>query len=106
MGIGAVLSQEGRPIAFYSEKLNATHQKWSTYELELCDVFQALKVWEHCLVQREFIFFSDHHALQFINNQNSVNRMHARWVSFIQWFTFSLKHMVGQLNKVVNALSR
>jgi hypothetical protein len=35
----------------------------STYELELYDVFQALKVWEHNLVQREFILFSDHHAL-------------------------------------------
>ena len=63
VGIGVVLSQEGKPIAFYSEKLNAIHQKWSTYELELYVVFRALKVWEHYLVQREFILFSDHHAL-------------------------------------------
>jgi len=106
VGIGAVLSQEGRPIAFYSEKLSATRKKWSTYELELYVVFRALKVWEHYLVQREFILFSDHHALQFINNKNSVNRMHARWVSFIQRFTFSLKHKAGKLNKVADALSR
>jgi hypothetical protein len=106
IGIGAVLSQEGRPIAFYSKKLSVTRQKWSTYELELYAVFRALKVWEHYLVQREFILFSDHHALQFINSQNSVNRMHACWVSFIQRFTFSLKHKVGQLNKVADALSR
>jgi len=57
-------------------------------------------------VQREFILFSDHHALQFINNQNSVNRIHARWVSFIQRFTFFLKHKARKLNKVVDALSR
>ena len=63
VGIGVVLSQEGKPIAFYSEKLNAIHQKWSIYELELYVVFRALKVWEHYLVQREFILFSDHHAL-------------------------------------------
>jgi hypothetical protein len=49
MGIGVVLSQEGRPIAFYSEKLSETRQKWSTYELELYVVFQALKVWVHYL---------------------------------------------------------
>ena len=105
MGIDAGLSQEGRPIAFYSEKLSATSQKWSIYELELYVVFRALKMWEHYLVQREFILFSDHHALQFINSQNNMNRMHVRWVSFIQRFTFTLKHKAGQLNKVADALS-
>jgi hypothetical protein len=106
VGVGVVLSQEGRLVAFYSEKLSEFCKKWSAYELELYVVFHALKVWEHYLVQKEFILFSDHHALQFINNQNSVNRMHARWVSFIQRFTFSLKHKAGQLNKVADALSR
>jgi len=106
VGVGDVLSQEGRLVAFYSEKLSESRKKWSTYELELYVVFRALKVWEHYLVQREFILFSDHHALQFINNQNSVNRMHVRWVSFIQRFTFSLKHKAGQLNKVADALSK
>jgi hypothetical protein len=106
IGTGAVLSQEGRPVAFYSEKLSEARQKWSTYELELYVVFRALKVWEHYLVQREFILFSDHQALKFINSQSNVNRMHARWVSFIQPFTFNLKHKSGQLNKVVDALSR
>jgi hypothetical protein len=106
IGIGAVLSQEGRPIAFYSEKLSEAHQKWSTYELELYAVFRALKVWEHYLVQREFILFSDHQALKFINSQSNVNRMHARWVAFIQRFTFTLKHKSRQLNKVDDALSR
>ena len=105
VGIDAGLSQEGRPIAFYSEKLSATSQKWSIYELELYVVFRALKMWEHYLVQREFILFSDHHALQFINSQNNMNRMHVRWVSFIQRFTFTLKHKAGQLNKVADALS-
>lgn len=106
VGIGAVLSQEGRPIAFYSEKLNEACQKWSTYKLELYAVFRALKVWEHYLVQREFILFSDHQALKFLNSQSNVNRMHARWVTFIQRFTFTLKHKPGQLNKVADTLSR
>jgi hypothetical protein len=57
-------------------------------------------------VQREFILFSDHQTLKFINSQNSVNRMHTYWVSFIQWFTFTLKHKSSQLYKVIDVLSR
>ena len=43
VGVGAVLSQEGRLVAFYSEKLSETCRKWSTYELEFYAVFRALK---------------------------------------------------------------
>ena len=106
VGVGAVLSQEGRSVAFYSEKLSEARKKWSTYELEFYAVFRALKHWEHYLIQREFVLFTDHQALKFINSQNSINRMHARWVSYIQKFSFSLKHKSGQQNKVTDALSR
>ena len=106
VGIGGVLSQEGRPVAFYSEKLSDARQKWSTYELELYAVVQALRHWRHYLIQREFILYTDHQALKFINTQTNVNRMHARWISFLQEFTFVLKHKSGQQNKVADALSR
>jgi ribonuclease HI len=106
IGIGAVLSQEGRPVEFFSEKLGEARQKWSTYELELYAVLRALKVWEHYLIQREFVLYTDHQALKFINSQNNLNRMHAWWVSYIQRFTFFLRHKSGKLNHVADALSR
>ena len=68
MGIEAVLLQEGRPIEFFSEKLNEAQQKWSTYEQELFAIVRMFKKWEHFLLQQEFILHSDHHALKFLQS--------------------------------------
>ncbi|XP_059441928.1 uncharacterized protein LOC132174260 [Corylus avellana] len=105
VGIGVVLSQEGKPMELFSEKLGEARQKWSTYELELYAVLKALKVWEHYLIQCEFVLYIDHQALKFINSEKNLNLMHAWWVSYFQQFTFSLKHKLGKLNRVSDALS-
>ncbi|CAA7040805.1 unnamed protein product [Microthlaspi erraticum] len=106
VGIGAVLSQEKRPVAFFSEKLSEARQRWSTYDQEFYAVFRALRQWEHYLIQREFILFTDHQALKFLHSQKVINKMHARWVSFLQKFPFIIQHKSGTLNKVADALSR
>jgi hypothetical protein len=75
--IGAVSSQEGKPVKFFSEKLEETRHKWSTYELELYPVLKALKVWEHYLIQQEFVLYTNRQVLKFINSQKNLNWMHA-----------------------------
>jgi hypothetical protein len=62
-------------------------------------------VWEHYLIRREFVHYTNHQALKFINSPNNLYRMHARWVSYIQRFTFSLKYKLGKLNRVADVLS-
>ena len=104
--IGAVLSQEDRPVTYFSEKLNESRQKYSSYDKEFYAIIQALKHWRHYLLGNEFVLFTDNSALQYIMQQHKFNHKHAAWVEYLQNFTFVLKHISGQANKVADALSR
>jgi hypothetical protein len=86
--------------------LNNTKRKYSTYDKDFYAIIQALKKWIHYLAPQEFVLYSDNQALQFITRQEKLNQRHAKWVEFMQNFTFVIKHIVGNANKVVDALSR
>ena len=100
VGIGVVLSQEGKPIAYFSEKLNEAKLKYSTYDKEFYAIVRALMHWRHYLVHREFILHTDHEALKYINGQHKLNARRAKWVEYLQEFTFVLKHKAGKDNVV------
>eukprot|EP00253_Pinus_taeda_P018981 PITA_18981 len=104
--IRVVLNQEDRPVAFFSEKLNETMHKYSSYHKEFYAVVQALRHWSHYLLGNEFVLFSDNSALQYVMQQHKLNHKHAKWVEYLQSFNFVLKHISGQANKVADALSR
>ncbi|GKV03596.1 hypothetical protein SLEP1_g15871 [Rubroshorea leprosula] len=106
VGIGAVLSQEGRPIAFFNEKLNDTKLRYSTYDKEFYAIVRALEHWSHYLLSKEFILHSDHEALKHLNSQQKISRQHAAWSEFLQAYPFILKYKSGVQNRVADALSR
>ncbi|KAI3709992.1 hypothetical protein L2E82_39765 [Cichorium intybus] len=105
-GIGAVLSQNGKPVAFYSEKVSGPRLNYSTYEVEFYAVVQAVRYWRHYLFHREFILYTDHDSLRHLHRQDKISARHARWVSFLEGFTFVVKHKAGISNRVADALSR
>jgi hypothetical protein len=104
--IGTVLSQENRLVVYFSEKLNETKIKYSTYDKEFYAVIQALKKWRHYLVPKEVVLYSDNHSLKFVTRQEKLNQKHAKWVEYMQNFTFVIKHISGTAKKVVDALSK
>ena len=80
--------------------------KYSTYDKEFYAIIQALKKWRHYLIPKEFVLYSDNHALQFVTQQEKLNQRHVKWVEYMQNFTFVIKHISGTANKVADALSR
>ncbi|WVZ97710.1 hypothetical protein U9M48_043224 [Paspalum notatum var. saurae] len=106
IGLGAVLLQEGKPVAYFSEKLSGASLKYSTYDKELYALVRTLHTWQHYLWHREFIIHSDHEALKHICTQTNLNRRHAKWVEFIESFPYIIKHKNGKDNIIADALSR
>lgn len=104
--IGAVLSQQERPVAFFSKKIAGSRARYSTYDVEFYAIVQAIKQWRHYLFHQEFILVMDHDALKHLGSQDKISALHASWVAFLQQFTFVIKHQSGKLNKVADTLSR
>ena len=106
LGIGAVLSQQGRPVAYYSEKMAGARARYSTYDVKFYAIVQAVKHWRHYLAHKEFVLFTDHVALRYLGTQDKISSRHASWTAYLQQFTFVIKHPSGKLNKVADSLSR
>ncbi|KAH0653052.1 hypothetical protein KY289_030730 [Solanum tuberosum] len=105
-GIGAVLMQDSKPIAYFSEKLIGATLNYSTYDKELYALVRALATWQHYLWPREFVVKTDHESLKFLKSQGKLSRRHAKWVEFIETFPYVTAYKQGKENVVVDALSR
>jgi hypothetical protein len=105
IGIGAVLMQDRRPIAYFSEKLNGAALNYPTYDKELYALVRTLETWQHYLWPKEFVIHSDHESLKHLKGQGKLSRRHAKGVEFIETFPYVIKYKQVKENIVADALS-
>ena len=98
--------QEGRPLAYFSEKFNGAALTYSTYDKEHYALIRTLETWQYYLRPKEFVIHTDHKALKHLKSQTKLSKRHARWVAFIDSFAFVIKYKTGKTNVVADALSR
>ncbi|XP_073038070.1 LOW QUALITY PROTEIN: uncharacterized protein [Primulina eburnea] len=106
VGIGGVLMQGGRPVAYFSEKLNGAALNYPTYDKEFYALVRTLETWQHYLRPKEFVIHTDHESLKHLKGQQKLNKRHAKWVAFIETFPYMIKYKQGKENVVADALSR
>jgi hypothetical protein len=106
IGIGGVLLQEGKPIAYFSKKLSGPSLNYLTYGKELYALIRVLETWQHYLWPKEFVIHYNHESLKYIRGQAKLNKRHAKLVEFIKTFPYIIKHKKGKENVIADALSR
>ena len=92
-------------MAYYSEKMNGAKLHYNTYNVEFYATVLALKCWYHYLIHNYFVLHSDHEALKYLNSQDKLSDRHAKWVAYVQQFSFRIKHKSGVLNRVTNIIA-
>ena len=105
-GLGCVLMQEGKVIAYASRQLKTHEQNYPTHDLELAAVVFALKIWRHYLYGVKCDIFTDHKSLKYIFTQKELNMRQRRWMELIKDYDCIIHYHPGKENVVADALSR
>ena len=105
-GLGCVLMQEKRPVAYASRQLKVHEKNYPTHHLELAAVVFALKTWRHYLYGSQFQVISDHKSLKYLFDQKELNMRQRRCMEYLKDYDFELLYHPGKANVVADALSR
>ena len=106
VGIGAVLMQEGHPLAFFSKALGPRNQTLSVYEKEYLAILLAIEQWRSYLQIQEFVIRTDQKSLVHLTDQ----RLHTEWqrkaLTKMMGLSYKIVYKKGINNAAVDALSR
>ncbi|GJU10069.1 putative reverse transcriptase domain-containing protein [Tanacetum coccineum] len=105
-GLGAVLMQREKVIAYASRQLKVHEKNYSTHDLELGAVVFALKMLRHYMYSTKCVVFTDHKSLQHILDQKELNMRQRRWLELLSDYDCEIRYHPGKANVVADALSR
>jgi ribonuclease HI len=105
-GLGCVLMQEGKVVAYSSRQLKVHEKNYPTHDLELAAVVHALKTWRHYLYGQQCDIYTDHKSLKYIFTQSELNMRQRRWLELIKDYELEIHYHPRKANVVTDALSR
>lgn len=105
-GVGAVLMQLDRPVAFLSKALGPKHQHLSIYEKEFLALIMAVEKWRAYLQRQEFIIRTDHKSLSYLTEQNLQSDLQRKAMTRMMGLQFKVVYKKGKENIAADALSR
>ncbi|GKD91988.1 putative reverse transcriptase domain-containing protein [Tanacetum coccineum] len=105
-GLGAVLMQREKVIAYASRQLKPHEENYTTHDLELGAVVFALKIWRHYLYGTKCTMLTNHKSLQHILDQNELNMRQRRWLELLTDYDCEIRYHPGKENVVADALSQ
>jgi RNase H-like domain found in reverse transcriptase/Reverse transcriptase (RNA-dependent DNA polymerase)/Integrase zinc binding domain/Integrase core domain len=106
LGMGAVLMQDKRPIAYLSKALGKRNQALSTYEKELLALLTAVQKWRHYLEGQPFIIKTDHISLKHLLEQRLTHALQHKGLCKLLGLQYEIQYKKGVENKAADALSR
>ena len=101
--LGATLVQDGKPLGFYTRKLNGAQRSYTTGEKELLGIVEGLKAFEGVIRGQDLTVHTDH--LNLLYNKLPSQRM-TRWRLLLEEYNPKVVHIAGINNDVADALSR
>ena len=105
-GLGCMLIQHKRVVAYASRQLKKHELNYPTHELELDAVIFALKTWRHYLYGATCQIFTDHKSLKYLFTQKELNLRQRRWMELFKDYDCTIDYHPGKANVVADALSR
>ena len=105
-GLGCVLMQHKRVVAYASGQLKKHELNYPTHELELAAVIFTLKTWSHYLYGATCQIFTDHKSLKYLFTQKELNLRQRRWMELLKDYDCTIDYHPGKANVVADALGR